>query len=307
MKRLVKMPAVQGLPAGAVAGSIGICDLPIGYDYHELHVIYKEGATAGLMSAIFGDITVWRNDTAERTHSFTELDHANGVNGSQYLAASQLQGTAGTDREQQVPIYFYEPWRTNKASAQALAWHVDSSTGWKSFQVKIQTIAALSATGVVEVWAIIDDFTPPPKGQTWNIKKVYRTQLTASGADTEFGATFFPSSKGAYQAIYVKQPSGTGTIQYMTVRNNGATGVLLMDKVSTYQNINFLEGRGMVPSVANAAAGAFAYDIVFDSADPIGDAVTPVGNGLFIHPYYTTAAAGTGNMIAISEVLGVPD
>lgn len=305
-KRRIKVPATGSTVVSATAGSIITFDLDLGLRYHDIDIVFSDGANAQTLTTVLGDIIVLRNDVAERTHTALELDHLNGVNGTQYLCANKTSGTSGTDREQTMTIYLDEPWRKNIVQSDQLAWSVDAPNGFRTFQVKITVAVALSATASITLFANVDAPLAPPKGGQ-PVKKVYRTGVTASGMANEFNNSNFPSSRGAYQAIYFKQPSTQGVIQYVSMRNGGISGQVIWDHVSDYENFNYLTGRGLNPATVRGAASAFVYDLVLDAYDPLSDALYASTNGLWLKVEYTTGTAATGNIVALSEVIGVLD
>jgi len=293
--------------AGATAGTPIPFNLQRGYRIHSLDIEFTDLTNAQTFGTVFGDIILMVNDKAMRTHNAAELAHLNNVNGSQYDL--QANGTSGTDRTQSVTIYFSEPWRKDVGQADAMAFNCDASWGVNSAKLLLYVAAGqtLSATAGITVWAWVDGLQDASKAPTAGkqiLKKVYRTSKTASGAFTEMGKDEFPPTRGQYQAVYFEQPTTSGTIQYLTVKDGGPAGTVIYDKVKNYENWAFLTQRGMNPGVSQSASG-FGYDWIADLLDPLQDAVPFTGEGPYFKLEYVSTAAG--NIVALSEVLGYLD
>lgn len=299
-KRLITLPAQNGVVPGSAAGTQATLTLPLGYRYHRIDLIYIDGTAAPTdVRNMFGDVNVFRRGIPERTHSALELDHLNQLNGTQY---GVQQVGAGVNMRQTLPIFFNEPWRKNPAQADQMAWSVDTNNGFNTgdFQIVITLLAAFPATGSIVALATVDAPIAPAKGTAQSVKKVYRQQLAAAGLSNDFNN--FPQ-KDAYQTMCLKNPSGAGSgyIQYVTVKSGSN---IMLDNVHQEDNIGFLTNSGLNPANSQAV-GAFGYDIVFDYDDPINSALPAAGAPIWLKPTYSAAASG--NVVALIERLGPLD
>jgi len=297
-KRRLKLPPPTGVVPGSAAGTVFTLDLPLGYRYHQISLVYIDGSGAPTdITALIGDLIVYRNGTPERTHTSLELDHCNGVNGSQYQR-SQI-GAAAAMRQTQT-VFFAEPWRKDKSDTDYMAWSVDKANGFNTFQIKGTLLVAMPATGSLYAWARVDAPIPPPKSGAQSVKKVYRQQIPASGLSIDVTTL---DERDAYQALYLKHPT-TSYILTATLKKNGA---FVLEAQNVEDNVADLEALGLNPA-NSVTPGAFGFDIVLDADDPLNSAL-PVsgdaGDSLWLHLDFAAAAAG--NVVALIERLGPLD
>jgi hypothetical protein len=292
-KRKLLLPAAPAFVASAAIGTVVTLDLPLGYRYHEISIGYVDGGSSpNDITALFGDIIVYRNGTPERTHTSLELDHLNGLNGSQYQR--QQLGTGANMRQVQT-IFFAEPWRKDKVDTDRMAWSVDAANGFRTFQIKLTTLVQIPSTASFFAWARVDDALKPPQNGQQSVKKVYRAQIPASGSSNDVTTL---DARDAYQVISLKHPTGA-YIQYATLKNNG---VIMFERVRQEDNAGDLTNLGLNPATSQTA-GAFGYDIVLDADDPLYSAMPATAPWLKLE-YSATAS---GNVVALIERLGPLD
>jgi len=295
---------MNGIVPGSLAGTVGTLDLPVGlYRYHSIQFIYIDGTgTPTDITAMFGDLALYRNGQVERLHSSLELDHLNGLNGSQYQR--QQVGTGAAMRQTQT-IFFAEPWRYGIVNANtgtvtesdAMAWSVDAPNGFRTFQLKATLLATFPATGSIICQAYVDAPVAPPKaGPAW-LKKVYRIQIPASG--TALDVTNL-DARDTYQTISLKHPAAS-YIMKTTVKLNGN---FILESANVSDNYANLVGRNLNPA-NSTTSGNFGFDVVFDYDDPLNSALPAQGQNLWMHLDF--AAAASGNVIALIERLGPLD
>ncbi len=293
--QLIKVPAVTGIGASSAAGTIGVFNLPLGYRYHKLAFVYIDGGASPTdITAMFDDITVYKNTTAQRLHTGAELERLNVINGSQY--ARQQVNTAANMRQTQ-NIYFAEPWRKDKADADSRAWVVTPEAGWKTFQVTVKLLAAMPATGSLVMLAWVDAPLTIPNGKAQSIKKVYRQQIPASGTAIDITTL---AAADVYETIAMKHPT-TGVIINATLKRNGD---LFMEDVAREDNVAHLTTAGLNPANSTTAS-AFGYEISLDADDPINNGLVAQGQNIWLQLRFSAAAAG--NVIALIERVGAAD
>jgi len=292
-KRKLLLPPPTGVVPGSAIGSVFTLDIPLGYRYHQIELVYVDGGGAPTdITALIGDLVLYRNGTPERTHTSLELDHLNGLNGSQY---QRQQIGAGAAMRQTQTIFFAEPWRKDKADTDYMAWSVDKQNGFNTFQIKGTLLVAMPATGALYAMARVDAPIAPPKGGQ-AVKKVIRQQIPASGTSNDVTTL---DEKDAYQTICLKHPTGT-YISSVSLKKNG---VFVIEKQNVLDNVADLTNLGLNPA-NSTTAGAFGFDIVLDADDPLNSALPAQSDdSLWLHLDYNAAASG--NVVALIERLGV--
>ncbi|MEI6075564.1 MAG: hypothetical protein WCS94_08330 [Verrucomicrobiota bacterium] len=318
-KRRITLPSISGIAGSSAAGTVGYFNLPLSYRYHQIQLAYQDGGSTvqniatGLAAVngspsgtgLIADLIVMKNGIAERTHSALQLDHLNGLNGSQYQIQSSNGSTGGANNRQIQTIFFAEPWRKDKSDTDGLAWNVNAANGFNTFQLQITLGSAMPSTGSLVAYAWVEDAVlPPPNGKPQAVKKVYRQSLPASGTSNDISTL---DARDAYQVISLINPTGAA-IGKVTLKLGGTP---VLDSVLREDNVGALTNTGMNPA-NSTTAGAFGYDIVLDADDPINSALpAPVSPWLTL--FYTnvngaqTAATATGNVIALIERLGPLD
>lgn len=298
-KRRILLPSIVGITASSAAGSIGTIDMPLGLRYHSIELVYIDGgASPADITATFGDIVIYRNTKQQRIHTAAELDHLNSLNQSIGLNTfNRNQVNTGASMRQSLVCYFAEPWRKDKVDTDLLAWNVDKSWGWTSFQLKITLIGAIPATGSVVAYAVVDNVIPVDNinNGVQPIVKVYRQQIPASGTGIDITTL---DARDAYQVIALKNPSTTGYISKAALKINS---VYYLENVVREDNVGGLIGLEMNPA-NSTTTGAFGYDIVLDSDDPVASALPSTGANIWLHLDFNTAAAG--NVVALIARLG---
>ena len=281
--QLIKVPAISGIVPNSAAGTVGTFNLPLGYRYHKIVLVYVDGGGAPTdILAMFDDINVFKNTKSQRLHNGAELERLNVINGSQY---ARQQIGAGAAMVQEQTIYFAEPWRKDKVDTDSRAWVVTSDAGFKTFQVTIKLLVAMPATGALTAYAWVDAPLPIAAGKTQNLKKVYRQQLPASGTANDFTQL---DEADTYETIALKHPTGA-YISSATLKRNGD---LFMEDVIREINVAHLTGQGMNPA-ASVAPGAFGYEIVLDADDPSANGLIAAGQSIWMQLKYSAAASGT--------------
>jgi hypothetical protein len=297
-KRNLQLPPPTNSAGGTAIGQQFTIDLPLGYRYHEIALCYVDGTGAPTdILALISDFIIYRNGIPQRTHTAAELDHLNGLNGSQY---QRQQIGAGANMRQTQTLFLAEPWRKSKTDTDAMAWSADAANGFRTFQIKGTFLVAMPAGAAFFVSARVDAPLAPPKGGA-ALKKVYRQQIPASGASNDVVTL---DERDGYQTICMKQPA-TSNILNVTLKNNDVT---IIDTLNSFDNISQLTGMGLNPATGTAAS-AFGFDLVLDADDPILSALpaTSTGAGLWLHLAYTPGTAATGNVVALIERFGPLD
>ncbi|HTB83644.1 MAG TPA: hypothetical protein VK742_08320 [Candidatus Sulfotelmatobacter sp.] len=297
-KYKLQVPAVSNFTPGALAGTQFTVDFPLNYRYHEIYFVYTDGGSSPTdFLNLVGDLVAFRNGVPARTHTALEMDHLNGLNGSQYQR--QQVGTGAAMRQTQT-MFLAEPWRKSKADTDAMAWNVSPANGFKTFQVKGTLIATIPSTATLQVWARVDAVQALPKGvAAQGVRKVYRVQIPASGLSNDVTTL---DERDAYQTICLKNPSGAGYVKQATLKKNG---VIIFDTVNQQDNVADLTNLGLNPA-SSQSTGAFGYDIVLDADDPLLSALPLTSqDSLWLHLDYNTAASG--NVIALVERIGPLD
>lgn len=295
-KRKLLLPPPTGVVPGSAAGTVFTLDVPLGYRYHQIELVYIDGSGSPVdITALVGDLVVYRNGTPERTHTSLELDHLNGLNGSQY---QRQQIGAGAAMRQTQTIFFAEPWRKDKADTDYMAWSVDGANGFKTFQIKGTLLQAMPATASLQAMARVDAPIAPPKSGAQSVKKVYRQQIPASGTGIDVTTL---DEKDAYQTLCLKHPTAT-YISSVTLKKNGW---FVIEKQNVYDNVADLINLGLNPA-NSTTSGNFGFDIVLDADDPLNSALPAVqSDSLWLHLDFNAAASG--NVVALIERLGPLD
>lgn len=298
-KRKLLLPALTGIVASSAIGTVGTFDLPLGYRYHEINMVYADGGSSpNAFTAMFGDIIVYRNGQAERTHTSAELEQLNTLNGSQY--GVQAVGSGAAQRATQT-IFFAEPWRKDKSDTDFMAWSADKANGFNSFQLKMTLLIQFPTTATIQAWARVDAPIAPPAVRAQSVKKVYRQQFPATGTSNDITTL---DARDGYQTIVMKNPTGA-YIQYATLKQTSSSGQIVHERVHQQDNVADLTNMGLNPP-SSQTAGAFGYALVLDADDPINSALPASGESpLWLKLEYSAAASG--NVIALIERLGPLD
>jgi hypothetical protein len=307
-KRRILLPQINGIGASSAAGAVGTLDLPLGYRYHSIEIVYCDGGASPVdmgsnaaflasSNQILADVVLYRNGIAERTHTAAELDYLNLINGSQY--GRQQVGT-GAAMRQTSTIFLAEPWRKDKADSDYMAWSADGANGFNSFQLKLTIGYAVPATGSFVIYATVDAPLAPPSGGAQAVKKVYRQSISASGTANDITTL---DARDAYQVIALKNPTGAA-ISKASLKVNGT---IVFDSVNQLDNIARLVNSGLNVTTTNTPTTAtmFGFPIVLDADDPLNSALPASGAALWLKLDYSTTASG--NVVALLERLGPLD
>lgn len=295
-KRIIKLPTVDGIKASSAAGAVGIWDLPIGYTYYKVQIVYIDGGSSPTdINSLFDDILILKNSVAERTHSAAELERLNAINGSQY---GRQQVNTGANMRQSLNIFFFEPWRKDKVDSASGAWIVTPQAGFRNFQISAKLLAAVPSTGSFEAYAWVDDALALPANTQQLIKKVYREQITASGLVRDVKQF---ASRDLYQTILLKHPDSAGVITKATLQLGSQQQIV---EVYREDMVAHLTGLGLNPA-NSTSAGAFGYEIVLDADDPKESNMNANGLDVWLKLFFSTAASG--NAFALIERVGIAD
>lgn len=302
MLRKALLPTFNSIPASTVAGT-AIVDLPIGLRYHsiwlELGGVDAGNANAGIaFGTAFGDIRVKINGKVQRTHSATELNVINAINGTPY--AAKTKGTLFNYRTY-LPIFFAEPWRKDIREQQMPAWNVN---GVRSFQIEVDVLAGVT-TPVIAGWYEYE----PATGTLGTISKVIRHTFPAVGTQADFNTL---DRQDFIQAIHLFKPTDTKCVTKVRLTANNNT---VQDLLDTQQNMAALLARELTPATG---VDNPRFDLIFDADDPLNGALNANGLAeLTLHVEfgtYTTAtgaygaAPGTsGSMTALLVRAGAPE
>ena len=293
--QLIKVPAISGIAPGSAAGTVGTFNLPLGYRYHKILLVYVDGGSSPTdIVSMFDDINVYKNTKSQRLHNGAELERLNVINGSQY-ARQQIGSGAAMVQIQE--IYFAEPWRKDKVDTDSRAWIVTADAGFKTFQVTVKLLAAMPSTGSLVAMAWVDAPLPLPAGKVQSIKKVYRQSIPASGTSNDITTL---DESDTYETIAMKHPTGA-YISSATLKRNGD---LFTEDTLREVNVAHLTNQGMNPA-ASTTAGAFGYEIVLDADDPAANGLIAQGQSIWLQLKYSAAASG--NVIALIERVGAAD
>jgi hypothetical protein len=295
-KRSILISSITGIVPGSAIGTVGTINLPIGYNYSRIRISYLDGgASPGAFNTNFGDIIVYKNTKAQRTHTAAEMERLNILNGSQF-GVQAINGTGAVQR-QTATIYFAEPWRKDKVDSASGGWNVTAQQGWTTFTVTIALLVAMPATGSIVVYADIDDAVNAP-GIDQAIKKVYRQQITASGTSIDVPSL---DARDAYQVIALKHPS-TG---YITRASFKRGSQYFLERQYREDNVALLKQLGLNPA-DSVTVSTFGYEIVLDADDPMNSSL-PVNSGLPPWLQLEFSAAAAGNVVALIERVGIAD
>ena len=307
-KRKIYLPSIPTLIPGAAAGTVGLVDLPLYYDYHAIGFEYLDGGATpqdiiygplgngagNAPGGLLADIALVINTDVKRIHSAAELDHLNAVNGA--IFARQQVGAAAVMR-QILKLNFMEPWRTDKNDRLACVATLTPAFGVNSAQLKLTLGTAMPATGSLVLYAIVDSPKQAMPATGPLVKKVIRQQLQASGSSIDVTTL---DKTGYYQTVLLKHPLST-FIAKATVKVNGT----VIRELSRAANVADLIQQGMNPanSITPSTAGVpqFGYDIVLDDDDPINSALPVQGQDLQLKVDFDSANAATGNIMALIE------
>jgi hypothetical protein len=294
--QLLKMPAISGIAPGSAIGTVGTFNLPLGYRYHRIDLVYVDGGSSPTdILSMFDDIVVFKNTKAQRLHNGAELERLNTINGSQY--ARQQIGSGATQVQIQ-SINFAEPWRKDKVDTDGRAWIVTPDAGFKTFQITVKLLAAMPSTGSLVAVAWVDAPLAIKSGMGQAIKKVYRQQIPASGISNDVTTL---DESDIYETIALKHPSSAGVITSASFKRNGD---VFFDDILREVNIANLTHTGMNPA-NSTSAGAFGYELVFDADDPVQNGLVAANQSIWLQMKYSTAASG--NVVALIERVGAAD
>jgi hypothetical protein len=294
MLRIKQLPTFDSTAAGAK----NVVDLPLGLRYHAIWLrlgnIEGDGdpEVPNALTDLVEDIVVKINGKPQRTHSGTELNQLNSVNGVFYLA--QAVGTDGfPDRRLYLPIYFAEPWRKNPEEVSAMALRTN---GIESFQVEVNLKAGLAAP-VLDGWYEFD-YDSRPIGL---ISKFIRQDTSAVGTSRDITTI---DKRDFIESIHLFPVAVSGPLTEALIAAGAvneikltANGEEIRDKITFLQNYATLVGRELRPD-----PGFARYDLVFDYDDPVNGAL-PTGingkpiNELTLKITWNSVANGTQRFI----------
>ena len=297
--QLIKVPAISGIAPGSAAGTVGTFNLPLGYRYHKIALVYIDGGSSPTdILLMFDDINVYKNTKSQRLHNGAELERLNTINSTiNSTEYARQQIGIGAAMVQIQEIYFAEPWRKDKIDTDSRAWIVTADAGYKTFQITVKLLAAMPSTGSLVAMAWVDAPLRLPAGKVQSIKKVYRQSIPASGTSNDITTL---DESDIYEMIAMKHPTGA-YIASATLKRNGD---LFTEDTLREVNVAHLVNQGMNPA-ASTTAGAFGYEIVLDADDPAANGLIAEGQSIWLQLKYSAAASG--NVIALIERVGAAD
>jgi len=301
----------------SAAGTLGMVDLPLYYDYYSIGFEYQDGGAtpqdiiysatgsgAGGVGGLIGDIALRINANTKRLHSARELDRLNSVNGSQF---TREQIGAAANMVQTLCMFFYEPWRIDKNDRLVTVATLTPTFGVTSAQLQITLGSAMPATGSLRVFAWVDVPTTTVPKQGPLVKLVTRQDLVTNG--TSLDVTTLDQS-GFYQTMLMQNPTGAGSgyIGKATLKVNGT----IFRELDREGNIASLDYAGMNPSTSTSVGVAapnapFGFDLILDDDDPINSALPAGGQNFILHlDFYSApgvALAASGSVRTLIERL----
>lgn len=288
MLRIKQLPTFDSVAAGKKA----VVDLPLGLRYHALWLELGNNAiAANAIADLVDDIVIKINGKPQRTHSGTQLNDLNGLNGSAFLlSASGTNGQA--DRRLYLPIWFAEPWRKTQSEVASLALRAN---GIESFQVEVNVKAGL-ASPIVQGWYEFDY----DNRDIGLISKAIRQDYSAVGTSRDITSI---DKRDFVEAVHLF-PTSDG--KYVSEVKLTANGEEIRDRITYLQNRATLLGRQMIPDTVAAPR----YDLVFDYDDPVNGALPTQVNGKPINELtlkLTWNAAASGTQTAIIKRTGPPE
>jgi hypothetical protein len=284
--------------SNAAASKTALIDVPCGPRYHTVNLVYTSttATTLATLAAEIAEIRIKANGRIQRTISGASLKviyDMLGPSSSQVLGnptglySIQPFGVVGTTKKVNIPLHFAEPWRNSPQDKDALAW---ATAGWQSFQIEIDFGANFSA---FEANAVIDMLQP--KG-TPGIVKWIRQNFPAGGGLSMDWSTL--ERRDWLQQISIKDPSTSGTVDRVTLKQNG---VVLHD-LDSGSNIALLSNNEMSPQASGW------YHLVLDHDDNLGSAVLTDGSrDLLLTIENTQATNMVGSCEVIIQRLGTPE
>ena len=267
-KYKMKLRNVQNIGDGKTI----LIDCPIGKRYH--YIAVQLGYTSGTNTiagavAHFTGIRVKVNGRVQRNYAQITANAAT-ITGGQVLrdmnilngTAYDMTGLPNTAPGVAFPIFFNEPWRKDAADQDALAW---ATNGWNSFQIEIDTSAAIassSATSVV-AYAIVDDLQVD---RQQGIVKVLKVDTAAGG--TSFDIVTIDKKDYLQQVTFYPDSGGSSnTFTEVDLRINGN----IWHEFTTTANTALLTNFAMTPA-ASGRTGSL-YDLVADHDDLLGSSI----------------------------------
>ena len=249
LKTMRRLPEVQNVGPGKTA----TVPLPLGRRYHVVWLQITCNAVA--LASTLNDLRVMVNGVAQRTHSYAELNGLNTLMGSIYGSATLSGSTGASNLVATVPIFFAEPWRTEYAVIDGLAWNLvargaTTPNGITSATIEIDIASGASATVGVLAYA---EWDAPTANELGDILKWTRTDLPVTGTTATWDQLPKVAGQRYQQLSFVD--SNITSLKF------DIDGVVLQDEfITKLRHDQILTCRGMTPVSTR-------WDQVFDYED----------------------------------------
>jgi hypothetical protein len=254
LKRIIQLQDIAGVTAGGTA----IINCPIGYRYHDIHLVASGGADLTPATCV-GNITCKLGSKVQRRITASHLDIVNSLQGSAYAANTFLTGTS---EQYHIPMFFGEPWRKRVTDQDALAWQ----TGWLgkngTFQIEVELLAAATSPKLT-AFATVDDFD---SGKPHGIMKYYSYNFGAPNSENASVVTL--DRRDFYSQISVIGISDS-FISAISRSKLTVSGVEVFHQNSR-ENYAWLKSRGMNPNALTSGevVDGSSFHIVFEFSPP---------------------------------------
>jgi hypothetical protein len=300
---------------GVVEGQIATCDLAIGPRYRLIWLegtITRSDAAAGI-DDIMGNVTLKINGKPQRQTTALRIDTINTLMDSQCAAGVEnvtdpgAVPAAGDQIRFRLPIMFEEPYRSEYGAQITGALPTMWPGGRKLDSLQLEVTIPADAGGVrsaqaLQAYAETDDVLGAVNGQgnpvlilsKWTTRTVvYSASGTLPIVDLQ--------RRDSYQAIHI---FGQTADPISAVEVKVDNKVVRDAETTKARNDQILVNRGL----NEAGLSAARFDIVFDEADPISEAL-PL-NGVLdfqVIPNLSSAAAASKTLDLLIITWGFPD
>lgn len=285
VKSRLQIRNVQNVAASKTA----LIDLPIGPRYHTIFLAHGYSAGTNTIAAAATNISEVRvkvNGRIQRRVSGTQLRDWNLLNGTAY----DCTGLPNTSPGVTFPIYFAEPWRSDAADRDSLAW---ATSLWSSFQLEVDLGAASTPTLVA--YAVVDAL---PGAAGAGIMKIIPFQVPAAGTSFDISQI---DRRDWLESLQIYQDSGSSQqTSEVDIRLNSN----IVDEFITPVRTALLQNNGMTPAASGRSSNI--TDVVMDHDDHLGSLLNLNGTrDLTVTLKAANAMSGTVTMLITR--LGPPE
>jgi hypothetical protein len=269
-------------------------DLTLGIRYHTIWLEFSDSLATTVnhpTTPLIGDIRVKVDGEVVRTHTGTQLNTINALNGSAW--ALKTKGTTSNFRTY-LPIFLGEPWRKDIRQMMAPAWN---AVGIRSFQIEVdfKAIGGQTSQNVAGFF----EWDPPVADNMGVIAKIIRQSLPALGTQMDYNTL---DRRGLIQAIHMFKPTDTKCVIKAKLT---ADGVEVHDLLDTQENMAVLLAREMTPETGTDNP---RYDLILDYDDPLQNALRAQAlSELTLHVEFGTYTTATGAFGAAPGTAGTMD